>query len=140
MQPTRIARLQSAILEELSTVLPREVKDPRVPPITITRVELSPDAGMARVYFMLMGSMPTEDPEETKERDRRVRECVQGLVSASGFLKRHLARVLRIRQTPDLTFQEDRGLENTLRVHQLLSKIAEEKKPDEGGEPTSGSP
>jgi ribosome-binding factor A len=126
MQPTRLARLQAAILEELSLVLPREVKDPRVPPLTLTRVELSQDAGVARVYFMLLGSLGAED----KEKDRRVKECVEGLSSASGFLKRHLSRALRIRQTPDLLFQEDRGLENTLRVQELLRKIAEEKKED----------
>jgi ribosome-binding factor A len=128
MQPTRLARLQAAILEELSLVLPREVKDPRVPPLTLTRVELTPDAGTARIYFMLLGSLGAD---ENGERAKKVKECVEGLSSASGFLKRHLSRALRIRQTPDLFFQEDRGMENTLRVQELLRRIAEEKKPDE---------
>lgn len=135
MQPTRIARLQAAILEELSQVVPREIRDPRVPMITFTRVELSQDAGMARVFFMLLGSLGTED----REKDRRVKECVQGLTSASGFLKKHLSRALRIRQTPDLMFQEDRGLENTLRVNELLRQIADEGKNPSGGGTPEGS-
>src|SRR3954471_3391397 len=117
MQPTRIARLQAAILEELSVVLPQKIKDPRVPPITLTRVELTPDAGMARVYFMILGSLGVDEDEDLrKQKDRKVKDCIEGLSSASGFLKRHLARALSIRQTPDLLFLEDRGMENTLRV------------------------
>jgi ribosome-binding factor A len=132
MQPTRLARLQAAILEELSVVLPREVKDPRVPPLTLTRVELTPDAGTARVYFMLLGSLgSSENEKELADRSKRIKECVEGLSSAAGFLKRHLSRALRIRQTPDLLFQEDRGLENTLRVQELLKQIADEKKAGE---------
>ena len=127
MQQTRIARLQAAILEELSTVLPREIKDPRVPPITLTRVELTPDAGMARVFFMLLGSLGVEEDEKLRaEKDRKVKDCIEGLSSASGFLRRHLQRALQIRTTPDLLFREDRGMENTLRVNELLSKIAQE--------------
>jgi ribosome-binding factor A len=131
MQQTRIARLQAAILEELSVVLPREIKDPRVPPITLTRVELTPDAGMARVYFMLLGSLGVEEDEKLRaEKERKVKDCIEGLASASGFLKRHLQRALQIRTTPDLLFREDRGMENTLRVNELLGRIAQEKSPE----------
>jgi ribosome-binding factor A len=126
VQPTRIARLQAAILEELSVVVPREVRDPRIPSLTFTRVELTPDAGAARVYFMILGDFANRVTSEDKDRDRRVKECVQGLTSAAGFLKKHLSRALRIRTTPDLLFQEDRGLENTLRVQELLRQIADE--------------
>ena len=128
MQPTRIARLQAAILEELSTVIPREIKDPRVPALTLTRVELSQDAGVARVYFTLLGSLGAA-PD--KARDAEVKACAEGLNSAAGYLKRHLARVLQIRQTPDLIFKEDKGLANTLRVNELLAQISSEKKGDE---------
>jgi ribosome-binding factor A len=127
VQPTRIARLQAAILEELSTVVPREVKDPRVPALTFTRVELSQDAGMAKVYFTLLGALGSEP---TPQKEREVKDCAEGLNSAAGFLKRHLSRALKIRQTPDLVFKEDRGLENTLRIQELLRQIAEEPKKD----------
>jgi ribosome-binding factor A len=125
MQPTRIARLQAAILEELSTTIPREIKDPRVPAITLTRIELSQDAGVARVYFTLLGSLGAE-PD--KARDAEVKACIEGLNSAAGFLRRHLTRALQIRSTPELLFKEDLGLANTLRINELLSQISSEKK------------
>ena len=58
-----------------------------------------------------------------------MKECLDGLASASGFLRRHLARVLEIRHIPSLVFREDRGFENAQRVHELLRTLGEEKKP-----------
>jgi ribosome-binding factor A len=52
-------------------------------------------------------------------------ECLQGLRSASGYLRRQLAKILNIRQVPHLNFKEDRGLENVNRVHSLLKRISE---------------
>jgi ribosome-binding factor A len=121
MQPQRRARLASVILQEMASVIPREVKDPRVPSVTFTNVEVTPDGGQATVFFMLLGGRG--DLSE-KEADRIVRDCITGLTSASGFLRRHLSRALSVRQVPTLIFKEDRGLENATRVHELLRQIA----------------
>ncbi len=133
MQETRRARLQAVILEEMSRVVPREVKDPRVPPLTFTRVEVTPDGSMATVYVMLLGALPTGDSEAdvalAQKNQERMRNCLEGLKSAAGYLRRHLAGVLTIRHVPNLLFKEDRGLENTNRVHELLKRIEGEKKP-----------
>lgn len=120
MQETRRARLQAVILQELAQLIPREIKDPRVPSLTITRVELTPDAGQATVYVMLMGTigMPEADRDEKK-----IRECLQGLASASGYLRRQIAPSLTIRHVPSLVFKEDRGLANATRVFDLLREI-----------------
>lgn len=124
MEKTRRARLESAIREELTTLIPRELKDPRVDSITITGVSVTQDAGMATINVMLFGTMGDDSPE-TRE---RMRLCLDGLNSAAPYLKRLLSRILRIKQTPDLTFKEDRGLANTLRVHELLKQIEDEQK------------
>ena len=123
MDSTRIARLQQLVLEELSVRISREVKDPRVPLLTITRVELTPDAGQATIFITMLGETETESPEYKE----RIKGCLEGLLSASGFLRRSLSKVLTIRQMPTLVFKEDRGLTNTLRVNELLKQIESEK-------------
>jgi len=56
-----------------------------------------------------------------------MQDCLEGLTSASGYLRRHLARILNIRFIPTLVFREDRGFENAIRVNELLKKISEVK-------------
>jgi ribosome-binding factor A len=124
MDSTRRARLQSLILEELAVVIPREVKDPRVPAITITRVEVTPDAGNATVFFTLLGALG----EDTPEHRQHAKECIEGLNSAAGYLRRHLSKVLTVRSVPTVTFREDRGFVNTMRVNELLQQISKEPK------------
>lgn len=135
MQPTRRARLESVIQEELSRAV-REVKDPRVPIVTFTGVSLTPDGGHATIYVSILGRTGGEASDEA---DREMRECIKGLTSASGFLRRHLGRVLTVRTIPAITFKPDRGLDNTLRVHELLKQIGSEERP-EGGAPESAAP
>lgn len=134
MQDTRRARLQAVIQEELSTVVPREVKDPRVPAVTFTSVEVSPDGSHATVLVSILGAPPAGAGEP--EASRRMKACLEGLASASGFLRRHLAKILTVRHIPSLTFKEDRGFENTMRVQELLQQISTEdsgRKKDQAG-------
>lgn len=124
MQETRRARLQAVILEELS-VLVRELKDPRVPLITFTRVEVTQDGSQATAYFTIFGTAAAADQEGFDEKKHReeAKACIEGLNSASGFLRKNLARALTVRHIPALVFREDRGFENALRVHELLKKM-----------------
>ena len=117
MQATRRMRLQAVIQEELSQVVPKEIKDPRVPSVTFTAVEVTQDGGQATVFVSILGGSEGEP--------KKMKECLEGLSSASGFLRRHLARVLTVRHIPALVFREDRGFENAIRVHELLKKISE---------------
>lgn len=113
MNETRKARLSAVIQEELSVVV-RTLKDPRIPLLTFTRVDVVDDGSQATVYISLL--------QGNSDRDQ-VKDCLEGLKSSAGFLRRHLAKVLTIRHIPNLIFKEDRGLENTLRVHELLREI-----------------
>lgn len=114
MNETRKARLSAVIQEELSVQV-RGLKDPRIPGLlTFTRVEVTDDGSQATVYVSFMGA--SDDRE-------KVKDAIDGLKSSAGFLRRHLAKVLTIRHIPNLIFKEDRGLENTLRVHELLKQV-----------------
>jgi ribosome-binding factor A len=127
VQETRRKRLQAVIQQELSLVVPREVKDPRVPPVTFTQVEVTQDGSQATVYVALFGGLQGglegEPPLTEAQANKKMRECITGLKSASGFLRRHLSSVLTVRHIPTLIFKEDRGFENTVRVAELLKKI-----------------
>lgn len=138
MQETRRARLQSVILEELSVVVPREVKDPRIPSVTFTKAEVTSDGSQATVYLMILGGSQggTEGlpPLSDNAAKQRMKDCLDGLNSASGFLRRHLAKILTIKHIPALIFKEDKGFENTMRVHELLKQINSEGSGTPSGE------
>lgn len=129
MQANRRARLQSVIQDELAHVVSRELKDPRVPPVTFTSVQVTEDGSQATVFVTILGGAQgghdgAPPLSETGTRNR-MKDCLAGLTSASGFLRRHLAGVLSVRHIPHLVFKEDRGFENANRVHELLRKISE---------------
>ncbi len=108
----RSERLADELREQVAELLRNEVKDPRVGFITITRVELTGDLGFARVFVGVLGD------------EAQRRRSLEGLKQAAGFLRRQLARRLRIYQVPELRFQYDTGLDATDRVAQLLRETA----------------
>ena len=133
MQPIRRARLEAVILEELSKVVPRELKDPRIASITFTSCQVTPDGSQATVLVTLLGAHALQggdnDDENARarsENEKKLNACIKGLTSASGFLRRHLASVLTVRHIPTIIFKADKGFENTYRVHELLKKISSE--------------
>ena len=132
MQETRKLRLQSALQEELAQFVSREVKDPRVPPVTFTEVQVTQDGSHATVFVSILGgSQGGHDgaPPLSDEGARlRMKDCLEGLTAASGFIRRHLGKVLNVRHTPAIIFREDRGFENAARVQDLLEQL--HKKPE----------
>src|SRR5690606_27492977 len=128
MQPTQRARLQSVIQAEPSTLIARNVKHPRVPPVTLTHVDVTPDGSQATNSISILGSQGTlsEDPKAQEE----MKECLKGLNSAAGYLRRQIASALTIRHIPTLIFREDRGLANANRVYDLLKGISSEDPSD----------
>lgn len=119
MDATRRARIESFIQQELSQVLGRDVRDPRVSMVTLTRVELASDASFAKIYFSVLSA----DTEETDAVNKQIEDTQRGLESASGFLRRQLSKTLSLRQSPELRFLPDKGIHNSIRVFQLLKEI-----------------
>jgi ribosome-binding factor A len=124
-------RLQAVIQRELATVVPREVKDPRIPVVTFTAVEVTPDGSQATVFVTILGGAhgghDGAPPLSDQAAKLRMKNCLDGLASASGFLRRHLAQILNVRHIPNLIFREDHGFENAIRVQELLSQLSEPK-------------
>ena len=113
----RIERLNDQLREEISDLLRRQVKDPRVAVfITITRVETSPDISRAKVFVSIMGT------EEEKE------GALRGLHAASAFIRHELGQRLSLRRAPELSFRQDDSIEQGARVLDLLDQVSEQEK------------
>ena len=115
MGNSRILRVSELIQSELANLVMRDVKDPRVRHVVITRVEISSDLRVAKVYFSRYG----ENQGNVKE----VEEGLKGLERASGFLQRKLAERLELKCTPRLKFFTDRSLAFSDEIERLLSDV-----------------
>ncbi len=112
----RIERVNSLIRQEISQLLQRQVNDPRLGSlITVTEVSTSADLKYARVFVSRIGS------EEEKQ------ETLSALASASGFFRRELAKHLKLRYIPVLSFQWDDSIERGDHLLQLIDKITSEE-------------
>lgn len=124
-QGTRPDRVGEEIREELAQVIAREVHDPGVGFVTLTRVKVSPDLQMARVYYTSMGD------EKTR------RETQRALERATPFLRRHIAARVRLRRVPEIRFEFDKAVEHQDRIEQILLDLEAERRARGGtpGEP-----
>lgn len=104
----RMRRVNEAMREVLSDALTQDVKDPRVGFVTVTAVETSPDLRHARVHVSVLG-----------DADERT-ASIDGLRSAHGFLQRRVAAELRLKHTPQLSFEEDDTARRADRIERLL--------------------
>ena len=122
MATRRQRRVSELIHRELSMLLMREVRDPRLAGITLTEVRVTPDLQMARVYYTVLG-----DAEEVKAAE-------VALQSASGYLRTQLAAQVRLRLAPELVFQFDQSAEQGRRIDELLAQIAEDNESEDGSD------
>ena len=116
-QGHRPDRVGDQIRQELSELLSRgEVHDPGIGFITLTRVQVTADLQLARVYYTTMG-----DEKARKDTQR-------ALERATPFLRRHIGARVRLRRVPELRFTFDESVENQARIEKILVDLAEERK------------
>jgi ribosome-binding factor A len=104
-RPGRVAEM---VLRELSLMLLRDLRDPRLRGVTLTSVKMSDDLRQGRVFFSHL------------EGKSHAADAVEGFASAEGFIRRNIGRALGLRYTPHLDFEFDPSLENAARVEELL--------------------
>ena len=107
----RTLQVGDFLREELSDIIRREVKDPRIGFMSITEVEVTPDLRTARVFVSVLGS----DDERA--------ETLKALRSAARFIRFHLRPRLRMRQIPELEFRDDRSMEHAQRIDRALKDL-----------------
>jgi ribosome-binding factor A len=124
-QGSRPSRVGDQLRGELADLLSREVHDPGVGFLTITRVDVSPDLQQARVYYTSMGD------------DKARRESRRALQRATPFLRRQIGHRLRLKRVPELEFLFDESIEQGDRIERILQEINAERasRPDPDGGP-----
>ena len=107
----RLARLNEQFRREITAILRRAVRDPRVLNVVVNSVEVTSDLWLARVYVRL-----GDDDQERAD-------ALQGLNGAANFIRRELAAVLHIRRIPELRFLEDKTLAQANRIEEILQGL-----------------
>lgn len=117
----RSSRVAEAIRNELSVLLISKVRDPRLLPVSISRVEVTDDLSLARIYFTVTG----ENLDKKK--------AVAGFEKAKGFMRSHIAKTLNLRFTPALQFSYDNMADKVAELDDIFQEIAHERKSREDG-------
>lgn len=115
----RSDRVGDLIKSELSGILLKDVRDPRIKDITITGVKMSDDLRSAKIFFVPLGKETCSS------------EITEGLKRASTFLRRELGKKLQLRYVPDITFMYDSSFEHGDRIDRLLAEIQRQKMTDD---------
>ena len=110
MSKLRAEKLQALIKQEMSNMLIRDVKDPRVKFVTVTGVEVSNDLSYAKIYVSLYGS------------EEQQAEAWKGLQSALGFFRR-----IELRVAPVLSFHKDTSMEYSAHIESILHELKKEE-------------
>ena len=120
-QGYRPDRVADQIRQELSELLTRgEVHDPGIGFITLTRVQVSPDLQMARVFYTTLG--------DAKARQ----ETARALERATPFFRRQIGGRLRLRRVPEFEFRFDESVAHQDRIEQILRDLHEEERQRRG--------
>ncbi|MFH1577385.1 MAG: 30S ribosome-binding factor RbfA [Candidatus Margulisiibacteriota bacterium] len=112
---SRVDRVAELIREEISRIIREDVSDPRIGFVSITQVEVTPDLENANVRVSILAN------EEKKQ------ESMQGLYSATSFIRGKLGRLLDLRAVPEIRFVRDDSLEKGSRVLGIISKLDKEE-------------
>jgi ribosome-binding factor A len=115
MKFKRADRVAELIRAEISNIITREVKDPRLHLVTITAVKIADDLRNAKIYFVEMG------------KDECSPEIKTGLAQAAGFIRRELGKRIQLRYVPELTFVHDQSFGYGNRIENLLIQIAKQE-------------
>jgi ribosome-binding factor A len=120
MSSRRLLKAAEAIREAVSTAVLLELDDPRIENVTVTRVEVSPDMQLAKVYVSIMGDAAMES------------RSLRGLQNAAGYLQQKVSEQIEMRYTPKLKFVLDKGVKNALTVSRILDEVLAEDRASEG--------
>ncbi|WP_096189081.1 30S ribosome-binding factor RbfA [Evansella halocellulosilytica] len=116
MSNVRANRVGEQIKKELTEIIQREMKDPRIGFVTITAVEVTGDLQQATAFLTVYG----EDEQRSK--------TLEGLSKAKGFIRSELGQRIKLRKTPELFFKFDESIERGNRIEELIRKLNDNDK------------
>jgi len=113
----RTSRIAEAIRRLVSEIFHDQLRDPRIRGfITITKVEVTQDLRLARIYYSVLGD------------DKKKKLIAEGLRSAKNFIRRGISNELKLRYAPDISLVIDKSVEYKEHIDNILEKINEDKK------------
>jgi ribosome-binding factor A len=115
-QGSRPDRVGEQIRQELARLLTQAVQDPGIGFVTLTRVKVSPDLQLARVFYTQLGD------------DKAKRETIKALERVTPFLRRQIGARIRLRRVPELRFEFDESIERQDRIERILLDLEAERK------------
>lgn len=105
-------RINGEVQKELSRIISREIKDPRISEMTsVVAVEVAPDLKVAKAYISVLGD------------EKARQDTLEGLNSAMGFIRKELARTINLRNTPEITFVVDQSIEYGVNMSKLINEV-----------------
>lgn len=107
----RIEKLQELIKQETGKMLLNDIKDPRIGFVTVTDVEMTGDLREAKIFVSVMGG------------EEQVKNSLEGLKSALGFIRREIGKRIRLRFTPEISFALDTSLDYGDHIQKLLLQV-----------------
>ncbi len=111
MAKKRAIRVGELLKEEISQIVLREMKDPRIGFVSVTDVEVSGDLRHAKVFISVYGS------EKEKE------ETLEGLQQAQGFVRKLVGERVKIHHTPEIIFRYDDSIENGVHISEIIKDL-----------------
>ena len=115
-------RINGEVQKELGRIITREIKDPRISPMTsVVAVEVAPDLKTAKAYISVLG-------DEQSQKD-----TLAGLKSAEGFIRVKLAKNINLRNTPQIKFILDQSIEYGVRMSKKIDEVTKDLKDRDSG-------
>src|SRR5690606_37511877 len=108
-------RVGEQMKKELGEIISRKLKDPRIGFVTVTDVRVTGDLQQATIYISVLGT------EEEKE------QTLKGLEKAKGFIRSEIGQRIRLRKTPEITFEVDESIDYGNRIESILHQLNKEK-------------
>lgn len=116
-------RINGEVRKELSEIIRSSIKDPRIHPMTsVTAVEVAPDLKTCRAFISVLGD------------EEALKQTIDGLKSAEGYIRRELARTVNLRNTPEIRFIPDQSIEYGIRMSKMIGEVKEKDESGHTGE------
>ena len=119
MNPYRKEMVCKEIKRVTADLVLKELRDPRLGFVSVTKAEVSSDLKYAKIFFSVMGN------------ERQQKKTMAGLRHAKGFIQKELARAIRMKSFPEIRFELDDSIEKAFKMTQLLDKLAAERNAQE---------
>ena len=116
-------RVNGEVQRELSNIILTEIKDPRIHTMTsVVKVEVTPDLKMCKSYISVLGT------------DEQKKDTIDGLKSAQGFIKNRIAKVINLRNTPEIKFILDESIEYGVNMSKMIDDVTRNERGEDENE------